>query len=122
IPILFRRTSTSFPLSLSISITYFVVETQIKAEIEFAAKMEGNNSYEASWADQWDYSNPDPVPAGANTSAKNNSTTAKYKQKVGEGLGKTKAVASTGVKKVKEGTSSGLRWIKDKYHKTTQKH
>ncbi|KAG2675770.1 hypothetical protein I3843_12G022300 [Carya illinoinensis] len=84
--------------------------------------MEGNHSYGASWADQWDYSNPDPVPAGATTSAMNNSTTAKYKQKVGEGLGKTKVVASNGVKKVKEGTSSGLRWIKEKYRKTTQKH
>ena len=82
--------------------------------------MEGNNTYGASWADQWD-NGPDPVPAAADTK-KSGGTTAKYKQKVGEGLGKTKAVASVGVKKVKEGTSVGFQWIKDKYHKTAQKH
>ncbi|KAF7134628.1 hypothetical protein RHSIM_Rhsim08G0167600 [Rhododendron simsii] len=36
--------------------------------------------------------------------------------KVGEGLARTKAVASTGVKKVKEGTSTAMHWIKDKCH------
>ncbi|KAK6249435.1 hypothetical protein SCA6_003440 [Theobroma cacao] len=83
--------------------------------------MEGNNSsYGTSWADQWDYSDPTPVSTTQNKNTK--SSTAKYKQKVGEGLGKTKAVASTGVKKVKEGTSLGIHWIKEKYHKTTQKH
>ncbi|XVF50258.1 hypothetical protein PTKIN_Ptkin04bG0081700 [Pterospermum kingtungense] len=90
--------------------------------------MEGNNySYGTSWADQWDYN--DPAPASSTDSnnnkkkkSSNGGTTAKYKQKVGEGLGKTKAVASTGAKKIKEGTSLGIQWVKDKYHKTTQKH
>lgn len=81
--------------------------------------MAENNSYETSWADQWDY-NPDPVSHDKKNST--TSSTAKYKQKVGEGLGKTKAVAATGMKKVKEGTSVGFQWIKDKYHKTNQKH
>ena len=53
---------------------------------------------------------------------RNRTSTAKYKQKVGEGLGKTKVVASTDVKKVKEGTTLGFHWIKDKYHKTIQKN
>ncbi|XP_054820593.1 uncharacterized protein LOC129319514 [Prosopis cineraria] len=79
--------------------------------------MEGNSSYGTSWADQWD-NNPDP----ATVDAKNNHTgTAKYKQKVGEGLGKTKAVAKTGMSKLKEGTSVGLNWIKTKYNKTSHK-
>ncbi|KAF8399342.1 hypothetical protein HHK36_015207 [Tetracentron sinense] len=60
--------------------------------------MEGNNS----WADQWDYSNPDPVP---DQNKKGDGATAKVGKKVGEGFGKTKAVASTGIKKVKEGTT-----------------
>lgn len=82
--------------------------------------MEGNNkAYGTSWAEQWDYNNNDPTPA---PSVENQKKSAKYKQKVGEGLGKTKAVASTGVKKVKEGTSLGIQWIKDKYQKTTQKN
>ena len=88
--------------------------------------MEGNNSsYGTSWADQWDYHDPAPATTAYDkkkSSSSNGSATAKYRQKVGEGLGKTKAVASTGVKKVKEGTSMGIQWIKDKYHKTTQKH
>ncbi|XVF12154.1 hypothetical protein REPUB_Repub08aG0089900 [Reevesia pubescens] len=88
--------------------------------------MEGNNdSYGTSWADQWDYNDPAPAVTAdkkKKKSSSNGGTTAKYKQKVGDGLGKTKAVASTGVKKVKEGTSLGIQWIKDKYQKTTQKH
>ncbi|KAI4336088.1 hypothetical protein L6164_014660 [Bauhinia variegata] len=82
--------------------------------------MEGNHgSYGTSWADQWD-DGPDPITV---TSKGNNSSgTAKYKQKVGEGLGKTKAAASSGMKKLKEGTSVGINWIKTKYNKTTHKH
>ncbi|KAG5101964.1 hypothetical protein JHK84_046933 [Glycine max] len=83
--------------------------------------MDGNNYN--SWADQWD-DGPDPVMVGSNSYSNKNSNgnTAKYKQKLGEGFGKTKAVASTGVKKLKDGTSVGLHWIKAKYSKATQKH
>lgn len=74
---------------------------------------QGNSPFGMSWADQWD---SDPAPAKKETSSK-----AKYGKKLGEGLEKTKAVASTGVKKVKEGTTLGFHWIKDKYNKRTQK-
>lgn len=47
---------------------------------------------------------------------------AKYKEKMKDGLGKTKEVASQGFHKVKAGTSAGVRWIKEKYHKTSRKH
>lgn len=85
--------------------------------------MDGSNSsYETSWADQWD-NGPDPVyDTKKNSGGNGGGSATKYKQKVGEGLVKTKAVASTGVKKVKEGTSMGFQWIKGKYQKTTQKH
>nr|KYP46996.1 hypothetical protein KK1_031365 [Cajanus cajan] len=66
-------------------------------------------SYESSWADQWD-NGPDTVTESHESKKKSNNA-----------LGKTKAVASTGVKKLKEGTSVGLQWIKTKYNKTTQK-
>ncbi|KAF8037131.1 hypothetical protein BT93_B0143 [Corymbia citriodora subsp. variegata] len=82
--------------------------------------MEGHESYGTSWADQWD-TGPDPVLAESNKK-KSSLTTAKYKEKMGEGLVKTKTVASHGVKKVKEGTTVGIQWIKDKYHKTTHKN
>ncbi|CAK9159990.1 unnamed protein product [Ilex paraguariensis] len=80
----------------------------------------GNNSY-TSWADQWD-NGPDPVYETKKSSSGGGGVTAKYGKKVGEGLGKTKDVASTGAKKIKEGTSMGIQWIKHKYQKTTQKH
>lgn len=78
-----------------------------------------NNSYGTSWADQWD-----PLPEYYDKSSKKSSgagMASKYGKKVGDGLGKTKSVASNGAKKVKEGTSIGLQWLKDKYHnkKTT---
>ncbi|RYR77361.1 hypothetical protein Ahy_A01g001789 isoform A [Arachis hypogaea] len=35
---------------------------------------------------------------------------------------KYKAVASSGVKKLKDGTTTGFNWIKTKYSKATQKN
>ena len=78
--------------------------------------MEAHNSDGTSWADQWDYSNPDPV-----AEKKKNGSESKFSSKVGDKFDKTKAVASTGMKKVKEGASVGFHWIKNKYQKTTQK-
>ncbi|CAA3015756.1 Hypothetical predicted protein [Olea europaea subsp. europaea] len=72
-----------------------------------------------SWADQWD-NGPDRLPEKKKSTG-GGTTAAKYGKKVGESLGKTKSVASTGVKKIKEGTAVGLQWIKQKYHKTTNK-
>ncbi|KAA0057896.1 putative CDP-diacylglycerol--glycerol-3-phosphate 3-phosphatidyltransferase [Cucumis melo var. makuwa] len=82
----------------------------------------GNNS-SYDWADQWDYNDSADVVTNnkKKISGSGGNSSAKYKQKVGEGLGKTKAVASNGVKKVKEGTSLGFQWIKDKYNKTAHK-
>ncbi|KAE9602604.1 hypothetical protein Lalb_Chr12g0201351 [Lupinus albus] len=71
----------------------------------------GKNSYGTSWADQWD-NGPDPRMIGHDKNNNNNS--AKYKQKIREGFGKTKSVASTWVKKLKDGTSVGFNWIKPK--------
>ncbi|OIW18363.1 hypothetical protein TanjilG_31503 [Lupinus angustifolius] len=76
----------------------------------------GNNSYGTSWADQWD-NGPDPRMVGHD---KNNNN--KYKQKIGEGFDKTKSVASTGVKKLKDGTSVGFNWIKTKCSNIKQKN
>ncbi|CAK8566807.1 unnamed protein product [Lathyrus sativus] len=67
-------------------------------------------SHGTSWADQWG-EGPDPINGSNQSKKKSNNV-----------LGKTKTVASTGVKKLKEGTSVGLQWIKTKYNKTTNKH
>ncbi|CAI9092815.1 OLC1v1028152C1 [Oldenlandia corymbosa var. corymbosa] len=79
------------------------------------------NTSETSWADQWD---PEPAYGNGYYSNKNNgsSKTAKISSKASETFDKTKAVASTGAKKIKEGTRAGFHWIKEKYQKTTQKH
>ncbi|KAL1371674.1 hypothetical protein HN51_001923 [Arachis hypogaea] len=77
-----------------------------------------SSSYGTSWADQWD-DGPDPVMVGHD---KKTNSTAKYKEKLGHGLDKTKAVASSGVKKLKDGTTTGFNWIKTKYSKATQKN
>lgn len=67
-----------------------------------------DNSYN-SWADQWDTNSEYVYPQSKKSST--------VKNKVGDGFGKTKTVAVTGMKKVKQGTSIGLHWIKQKYSK-----
>ncbi|KAI3983116.1 hypothetical protein MKX01_030838 [Papaver californicum] len=90
--------------------------------------MAGNNSCGASWADQWDYNNSDPVSENKKKSKKTTLTLGGgggggegTRKKVGDGLEKTKGVAISGAKKVKEGATFGFQWVKDKYNKTTQK-
>nr|GMD95610.1 CDP-diacylglycerol-glycerol-3-phosphate 3-phosphatidyltransferase [Ipomoea batatas]GMD95611.1 CDP-diacylglycerol-glycerol-3-phosphate 3-phosphatidyltransferase [Ipomoea batatas] len=86
--------------------------------------MAANSSYETSWADQWD---PEPLYEYNRNDRKASkqsspSSSSKFSCKMGETFDKTKVVASTGVKKAKAGASAGFQWIKDKYHKTTNKH
>ncbi|CAN4088234.1 unnamed protein product [Withania somnifera] len=80
--------------------------------------MERKSAYENSWADQWDY-NKEPYIKETKKSHFSGGGSTGVAKKVGE---KTKAVASTSMKKVKEGTSSGFQWIKDKYQKTAKKN
>ncbi|KAI6675321.1 hypothetical protein NL676_003227 [Syzygium grande] len=84
--------------------------------------MEANHE-SSTWADQWDHTpGPDPNPAHGSKRLGGSTRTDRYKQKVGDGLVKTKTAASHGVQKVKEGTAVGFRWIKDKYQRTARKH
>ncbi|GAB2289554.1 hypothetical protein Dimus_023864 [Dionaea muscipula] len=83
------------------------------------------SSYETTWADQWDPSpalGGSPARSGPKGGGGGSTTAAKYGKKVEKGLVKTKDVAVVGMKKVKNGASVGFSWIKDKYHKTTNKH
>ncbi|KAJ0237543.1 Uncharacterized protein HA466_0249190 [Hirschfeldia incana] len=78
-----------------------------------------------SWADQWDNSAKGGRIGGSAVSgggAASNSKTAKYKEKLGQGLDKTKAVASSGFKKLKTSSAIGFSWVKAKYYKITNKH
>uniref|UniRef100_A0A3Q7GD03 Uncharacterized protein n=1 Tax=Solanum lycopersicum TaxID=4081 RepID=A0A3Q7GD03_SOLLC len=82
--------------------------------------MSGKNSYtaynsnETSWADQWD---PEPASYTSFDKKTGNNNSSKISSKVGDTLGKTKYVASTGVKKVKSSATAGFQWIKDKCNK-----
>ncbi|CAH8390975.1 unnamed protein product [Eruca vesicaria subsp. sativa] len=79
-----------------------------------------------SWADQWDNDSAKGGRVGggavARSSGSGPASNNKYKEKLGQGLDKTKGVASSGFKKLKTGSAIGFRWVKDKYHKTTNKH
>ncbi|KVI06377.1 hypothetical protein Ccrd_015298 [Cynara cardunculus var. scolymus] len=50
------------------------------------------------------------------------SSRSKIKDKLEDGFEKTKAVASTGLKKIKRGSTVGFHWMKHKYQKTTHKY
>lgn len=80
--------------------------------------MERNSSFGLSWADQWDY-NGDPSPTSQSKSGGGGGGGGNNMKK---GVEKTKAITSTGLRKVKEGTASGFQWIKDKYSKRKQKN
>ncbi|KAK2636368.1 hypothetical protein Ddye_031160 [Dipteronia dyeriana] len=72
--------------------------------------------FENSWADQWDSKDntfpPSETKPGGNVNS--DSKRARYKQKVEDGLDKTKEVAKSGMRKAKLGASSSFKWIKDK--------
>lgn len=72
--------------------------------------MQRSNSFGTSWADQWDYG-ADPSPRAA-SDGKDGGGGRKQ-----SGVEKTKAAAASGLRKVKEGTTQGFQWIKDKYQK-----
>ncbi|KAI3973989.1 hypothetical protein MKX01_030565 [Papaver californicum] len=80
--------------------------------------MERNNSYGASLADQWDYNNPDPVSENKKKNKKfltlggDGEGTNKYGKKLGDGWEKTKEIALTGAKKVKDGATFWFQWVK----------
>ncbi|KAK1433791.1 hypothetical protein QVD17_10708 [Tagetes erecta] len=71
------------------------------------------NNRNYMWADHTDTQTVYVVPTQSNRS--------KIKDKLEDGLEKTKAVASAGFKKMKHGSTLGFHWIKQKYHKTTHK-
>lgn len=74
--------------------------------------MERSSSLGTSWADQWDYGGSSAVVSGKNKKGGGGGIrSSRWKS----GVEKTKAVASSGFRKVKEGTVNGFNWIKNKY-------
>lgn len=81
--------------------------------------MASNTSYETSWADQWD---PESLytTSDTNKAKTGGGAPSKFSATVGDMFAKTKAAASTGAVKVKDGASAGIQWIKDKCHMRNQ--
>lgn len=105
---LYLPNSTFFFFHLSIPST--ILSLSLSHRLSLLRNQESMDG--GSWADQWDTAS-DPPPE-----KKKGGGAAAYGKKVGE---KTKSAATTGVKKVKEGTAVGFQWIKEKYQKTTKR-
>ncbi|RLN38832.1 uncharacterized protein C2845_PM01G36400 [Panicum miliaceum] len=68
-----------------------------------------------TWADQWGSGDGD---GGSGSGSGNNKTVAgNVKAAASGGLVKAKAAALVGAHKVKSGTSSGIKWVKEQYQK-----
>ncbi|GLJ48241.1 hypothetical protein SUGI_1018500 [Cryptomeria japonica] len=73
-----------------------------------------SDSYGTTWADQWDYSEDRSLHQGNSNNMK---TSDKVKSAASTGFDKAKV----GAKKIKEGSFTGIRWIKVHYQKRTKK-
>ncbi|KAJ7554800.1 hypothetical protein O6H91_05G009600 [Diphasiastrum complanatum] len=89
--------------------------------------MEGSKGSELSWADQWDYKyNDEETTRGyhADEGSSRKKKLTEYNQKLKSasktGFVKAKSAAVVGAGKVKAGTSTGIKWVKEQYHKRTQ--
>ncbi|CAB4275839.1 unnamed protein product [Prunus armeniaca] len=68
------------------------------------------------WADQWGAGGIGALEDGDNTKATENSSNNK-KADTKSGLGKAKVAAMAGAEKIKNGTSNGIKWIKNQCQK-----
>ncbi|KAJ7537714.1 hypothetical protein O6H91_11G018100 [Diphasiastrum complanatum] len=90
-------------------------------------KGSAENTNGVSWAEQWDHKNGDHVPVrGQETAAKpGNTKLAEYEKKMraaaSTGYEKAKVAAAVSAQKVKVGTTTGIKWVKDQYQKRTKK-
>ncbi|CAI9092814.1 OLC1v1028151C1 [Oldenlandia corymbosa var. corymbosa] len=79
------------------------------------------STFENTWADQWDSEPAYEYNTTTNKDSGSAKSSSKFSVKIGGTVDKTKAVASTGVKKVKSGASAGVNWIKDKLPSKSKK-
>ncbi|XP_062209321.1 uncharacterized protein LOC133911135 [Phragmites australis] len=87
----------------------------------------GSKDDAPTWADQWGSGDNGSLKrAGGNGSSINakadkKTVTGNVKAAASEGFIKAKAAALVGAQKVKSGTSSGIKWVKEQYQKRTSK-
>jgi hypothetical protein len=100
-------------LCTSVLIFFEILKRGVKYLIALMASDNRRNSFGLTWAEQWDYSFNDQEKEEKNKSV--------IVTRLADYNKKMKHAASVGAKKVKEGTSAGIRWAKHQYHKNTQK-
>eukprot|EP01018_Ginkgo_biloba_P036376 Gb_12962 [translate_table: standard] len=74
-----------------------------------------SNSVGNTWADQWDHDENEAI------NGSNRRKDSDYNKQLKAVASTAKSAATSGAKKFKNGTSSGIRWIKVQYEKRSQK-
>ncbi|XP_040378640.1 uncharacterized protein LOC121053971 [Oryza brachyantha] len=77
-----------------------------------------------TWAEQWGSGGDGSSKkggAGSGSGEKKTTVAGNVKAAASESLVKAKAAAMVGAQKVKSGTSSGIKWVKEQYQKRASK-
>ncbi|KAF0925158.1 hypothetical protein E2562_015577 [Oryza meyeriana var. granulata] len=80
----------------------------------------GSKNDAPTWADQWG-GRFKKGAAGSRGNNEKKTVAGNMKAMASESLVKAKAAALVGAQKVKSGTSSGIKWVKDQYQKRASK-
>lgn len=84
----------------------------------------GSKNDAPTWADQWGSGGDGSFKKGSGSGTPNSekkTVTGNVKAKASESFVKVKAAALVGAQKVKSGTSSGIKWVKEQYQKRGSK-
>ena len=110
----------------TLGVILFAQLEEIMAAV-YGAYGEKSESAGLGWADQWDYKFNDKEGKGSEGGQKgsgNKEKMAEYNRRVkaaaGVGMDKTKIAVSVGAHKMKVGTTTSIRWIKEKVQKKPQ--
>ncbi|PAN46351.1 hypothetical protein PAHAL_9G179300 [Panicum hallii] len=77
----------------------------------------GSKGDAPTWADQWGSGGDDGGSGGGKADGNKKTVAGNVKAAASGGLVKAKAAALVGAHKVKSGTSSGIKWVKEQYQK-----
>ncbi|RCV42033.1 hypothetical protein SETIT_9G182700v2 [Setaria italica] len=88
-------------------------------EYSSAGPAMGSKDDAPTWADQWGSGDDGSSNGKADDSKK--TVAGNVKAAASEGFVKAKAAALVGASKVKSGTSSGIKWVKEQYQKRASK-
>lgn len=81
----------------------------------------GSKGEAPTWADQWGSGDDGGSNGNVGKADSKKKVAGNVKAAASEGLVKAKAAALVGAHKVKSGTSSGIKWVKEQYQKRASK-